>query len=297
MDRLLLPFKNQPAENVEDLKKLEEKKVGGIKPPRKKKYKKPKKMRDPDFGNPYKKIKVDKIDKPRNYPEEDEIKIKVPFRMVCTGTTGSGKTSFIRNLVDHISFYTRYVFLIKTTDEPLYKAWIEQLREAEKTLNKHIVDVYDNLDHLSEIKWDKHENNLVIIDDMINSSRANQATVGDLWIKGRKMMVSSIWMTQRFYDTPKQVRENSNLIALKYVPDCDQVKRIMRRAGVASEYDAKQLYSLVKDVVDMKQATLLIDQTPYQEEDYKVRMNLSPINLQTYFRVKDNPETELEEEE
>ena len=250
-------------------------------------YKRPKKIRKPDFGCVYDKIKVPKVDRPRHYNEEKEMKIKMPFRMIVAGATGSAKTQYVRNFIEHITFFTKYYFFVKMTDEPLYLDMIKRLEDAGKMLKKECVEVYTSLDKLSEIKFNKKENNLCIFDDMVNSSKSSQATVGDLWIAGRKLNISAIWITQNYFDTNIQLRRNTNLIALKYCMDREDLRRILRRSGIASEYNSHQIGTLASDVIENHHKTLLIDSTPFQEKDYQLRADVSPINLQTYFKEKE----------
>jgi len=251
---------------------------------KKKKFIPPKEVHPPNFENAYDKIVIPKIDRPRHYPGEDRVKISIPFRMVISGTTGSGKTTFLKNLIEFMPCFTKFYFFCKVLDEPLYRDWLETLQKAGQMLDNVCVEAFEDLEKLSEVKFDKHQNSLVIVDDQIHASRAAQATAADLWIKGRKSFISCIWLTQSFYRTDKTIRDNTGLLALKEILDKTTLKEILRRSGIAQEFSSEQLYGLAKDIIERNNGTLLIDKTPRIPEEYRIRMNLSPIDLPSYFQ-------------
>ena len=70
-------------------------------------------------------------------------------------------------------------------------------------------DVYKNID---EYNLDKDNKNLIVFDDMIadriNNKKLN-SIVTELFIKGRKLNISLVFITQSYFKVPKDVRLNT----------------------------------------------------------------------------------------
>ena len=73
-------------------------------------------------------------------------------------------------------------------------------------------DVYKNID---EYNTDKERKILTVLDDliadMINNKKLN-SIVTDLFIRGRKLKISLVFITQSHFKVPKNVRLNSTHI-------------------------------------------------------------------------------------
>src|SRR4051812_32539706 len=87
--------------------------------------------------NFYKRITT-KDDGLRHYPNENELRLKLPLRALIVGPSGSGKTNITMNLLKLIGIWDKVVLLAKNLDEPLYKHLIEAYRKVEK---KHKVQI------------------------------------------------------------------------------------------------------------------------------------------------------------
>ena len=144
-----------------------------------------------------------------------------PYRILIIGGSGSGKTNALLNLInnqpdiDKIYLYAKdpyeakYQFLInkrestglKHFNDP--KAFIEYSNDMQ--------DVYKNID---EYNTDKERKILIVFDDMIadmiNIKKLN-SIVTDLFIRGRKLNISLVFITQSHFKVPKDVKLNSTL--------------------------------------------------------------------------------------
>ena len=142
-----------------------------------------------------------------------------PYRILIIGGSGSGETNALLNLInnqpdiDKIYLYAKdpyeakYQFLInkrestglKHFNDP--KAFIEYSNDMQ--------DVYKNID---EYSIDKEGKMLIVFDDMIadtiNNKKLN-SVVTDLFIRGRKLNISLIFIMQSHFKVPKDVRLNS----------------------------------------------------------------------------------------
>ena len=79
-------------------------------------------------------------------------------------------------------------------------------------------DVYKNVDNYNPNK----ENKILIvfygmIADMINNKKLN-SIVTELFIRGRKINISFIFITQSYFKVPKDVRNNSTHFFIMKIP-------------------------------------------------------------------------------
>ena len=142
-----------------------------------------------------------------------------PHRILIIGGSGSGKTNVLLNLIenqpdiDKIYLYAKdlyeakYQYLIKKREgigidhfnDP--KAFIENTNDMR--------DVYKNID---EYNPDKENKILIVFDDiiadMIYSKKLN-SVVTELFIRGRKLNISLIFISPSYFKIPKDVRLNT----------------------------------------------------------------------------------------
>ena len=142
-----------------------------------------------------------------------------PYRILIIGGSGCGKTNALLNLInnqpdiDKIYLYAKdpyeakYQYLINKRekvglnhfDDP--KAFIEYSSDMQ--------DVYKNID---EYNIDKERKMLIVFDDIIadiiNNKKLN-SIVTQLFIRGRKLNISIVFITQSYFKVPKDVRLSS----------------------------------------------------------------------------------------
>ena len=152
-----------------------------------------------------------------------------PYRILIIGGSGSGKTNALLNLInnqpdiDKIYLYAKdpyeakYQFLInkrestglKHFNDP--KAFIEYSNDMQ--------DVYKNID---EYNIDKGRKILLVFDDMIadmiNSEKIN-SIVTELFITGRKLNISFVFITQSYFKVPKDIRLNCIHVLIMKIPN------------------------------------------------------------------------------
>ena len=91
------------------------------------------------------------------------------------------------------------------------KAFIEYLN--------YMLDVYKNIEDYSPRK---NRNVLIVFDDMIadkiNNKKLNPVVI-ELFIRGRKLNISIVFITQSYFKVPKDVRLNSTHFFIKKIPN------------------------------------------------------------------------------
>ena len=87
-------------------------------------------------------------------------------------------------------------------------------------------DVYKNID---EYNIDKEHEILIVFDDMIadmiNNKKLN-SIVTELFIRGRKLNISLVFITQSYFKVAKDVRLNTTLFFITKIPNKRKLQQI-----------------------------------------------------------------------
>jgi ABC-type dipeptide/oligopeptide/nickel transport system ATPase component len=215
----------------------------------------------------YKKIPKKFLLKSHN-PHFDIHHIKLPFRMIIAGNSGSGKTQTLLNLLYNMPDTFEKIFIVtKNKDEPLYNYLEDKLGKDGLTIKEGITELPD-LDAL-----DKEQNNLIVLDDLVNEPSKQQRPVCDYFIRARKKNCSIIYISQSFYAVPKLIRDNISYLIIKQVSSMKNLTMICRECSLGIE--KKQLKKIYDDATASKQDFLLIDLEG--DKDERFRKNFDEI--------------------
>jgi len=215
----------------------------------------------------YKKIPKKFLLKSHN-PHFDIHHIKLPFRMIIAGNSGSGKTQTLLNLLYNMPDTFEKIFIVtKNKDEPLYNYLEDKLGKDGLTIKEGITELPD-LDAL-----DKEQNNLIVLDDLVNEPSKQQRPVCDYFIRARKKNCSIIYISQSFYAVPKLIRDNISYLIIKQVSSMKNLTMICRECSLGIE--KKQLKKIYDDATQSKQDFLLIDLEG--DKDERFRKNFDEI--------------------
>ena len=105
-------------------------------------------------------------------------------------------------------------------------------------------DVYKNID---EYNVDKDRKILIVFDDMIadmiNNKKLN-SIVTELFIRGRKLNISLVFITQSYFKVPKDVRLNTSHFFIAKIPN----KRELQQVAInhSSDISAKDFVNIYK---------------------------------------------------
>ena len=209
-----------------------------------------------------------------------------PYRILIIGGSGSGKANALLNLIhnqpylDKIYLYAKdpyeakYQFLVKKREsvgknrlnDP--KAFIEYFNNMHK--------VYKNIDNYNPNK----ENNILIvfddmIADMINDKKLN-SVVTELFIRGRKLNICLIFITQSYFKVPKDVRNNSTHFFIMEIPN----KRELQQMTINHSLDinTRDFIEIYRKCTDKPYSFLVIDTTLPSNNPLRFRKNLNIIN-------------------
>ena len=205
-----------------------------------------------------------------------------PYRILIVGGSGSGKTNALLNLInnqpdiDNIYLYakdpyqTKYQYLINKRekvgldhfDDP--KAFMEYSDDMQ--------DVYKNIEDYNPIKKRKV---LIVFDDMIadmvNTKKLNPI-VTELFISGRKINISIVFITQSYFKVPKDVRLNSTHFFILKIPNKRELQQIA--LNHSSDIDFKDFMKTYKKYTAKPYSFLVNDTTLPSDDPLKFRKNL-----------------------
>lgn len=182
-------------------------------------------------------------------PNYAKIKIKHPFRMLIIGSSGSGKTNCLLNLIYNMpDTFQDITVITKNADEPLYNLLVDKLGDA--------VSVFEGIENAPPVdSFDKTSQHLIVFDDLVLEKK--QKVIEDYYIRARKLNCSLVYLSQSFFAIPKMIRLNASYIILKKIGSFKDINMILR--GYQLGVDAKQLKRIYEFATDKLVNFLLID--------------------------------------
>ena len=120
-------------------------------------------------------------------------------------------------------------------------------------------DVYKNID---EYNPDKENKILIVFDDMIadmiNNKKLN-SIVTELFIRGRKLNISLVFITQSYFKVPKDVRLNSTHFFIMKIPNKRELQQIA--LNHSSDINTKDFIKMYKKCTSGTSSFLVNDAT------------------------------------
>ena len=161
-----------------------------------------------------------------------------PFRMLLAGSSGSGKTNMLVDLLLGDKLVETYhnclggkryipcndvVLIAKHLDEPKWKI----VRDFYELLSNYGVYKGSSLNYEDVtfksyspeeipdiLEFTSDRSTVVVFEDLVNEPKRIQNQIAPYFTSGRHVNISSVYVTQRFYATPKIIRENLSHITL-----------------------------------------------------------------------------------
>ena len=146
-------------------------------------------------------------------------------------------------------------------------------------------DVYKNIEDYNPIKKRKV---LIIFDDMIadmiNNNKLNPI-VTELFIRGRKLNISIVLITQSCYKVPKDVRLNSTHFFIMKIPNKRELQQIA--LNHSSDIDFKDYMNIYKKSTKEPYTFLVNDTTLSSDNHLRFRKNLLGIYIIKIMTIED----------
>ena len=205
-----------------------------------------------------------------------------PYTILIVGASGSRKTNALLNLINNQpdidkiylyakdSYEAKYQYLINKRekvgldyfDDP--KACIEYLNDMQ--------DIHKNIDDYNPRKKLKV---LIIFDDMfadmINNKELN-SVVTELFIRGRKLNISVVFIMQFYFKVPKDVRLNSTHFFIMKIFNKRELQQTV--LNHSSDIDFKDFIKIYKKCKAKPSSFLVNDTTLPSDDPLRFRKNL-----------------------
>ena len=158
-----------------------------------------------------------------------------PYKILIIGGSGSGKTNVSLSLIekqpdiDKIHLYAKdpheaYQQLIKIREKVGIDHHNDPRAYIEYSNNMH--DIYKIID---ENNPDKENKIMIVFDDMIADMTHNKklnSIVTELFIRGRKLNIFLVFITQSYFKVPKDVRLNTSHFFIAKIPNKRELQQI-----------------------------------------------------------------------
>lgn len=225
------------------------------------------------------------------------------FRSLLIGSTGSGKSNLVMNLIFRWLKFDKLYIYCKDVSEDKYQHLIQFFKDVkDKVIEKIEIkikkmekkglflsedqknDIMDDIDKRCDILYisdepgnfipidelDPQFQNLIIFDDYCTTSKKEQKPIEDIWIRGRKRNCSVLYLSQSFFDIPKVIRLNSEYIVLYRIKDASELNQIHRR--YASYIHKDKFLKIYHEATEHKYDFLLLDEKT-ETDEMKIRKN------------------------
>ena len=213
-----------------------------------------------------------------NWPEISDH----PYRLLIIGSCGSVKTNSISNLINQQPDIDKNYLFVKDLNEAKYQFLIKKREDAgTKNFNdskafiecsNDMKDIYRNTE---EYNSNKKRKILIVFDNMIadilSNKKLNQV-VAELFIRGRKLNISLVFITQYYFDVPKDIRLNSTHFFLMKIRNKQELQQIA--FNHLSDIDFKYFMNLYKKFTAKPYYFLVIDGTLASDDPSRFRKNL-----------------------
>jgi predicted XRE-type DNA-binding protein len=201
-----------------------------------------------------------------------------PFRIVVSGSSDSGKTTMIMNLLkgnkkikedgEKYVLCNDVVLIGKHLNEPkwgIVRDFYNELAEEGEDVSFHAILPADIPD---VEEFDSGRATVVIFEDLMNMPKKVQNKIADYFSSGRHSNISPIYVSQRFFAIPKTVRENINYISLhRGAGSLPDIKRII------SQYtDQSASLAPAIDELTLKKEFIVFDLRRSQTDPLSIRV-------------------------
>ena len=208
-----------------------------------------------------------------------------PYRILRIGGSGSGKTNALLNLIhnqpdiDKIYLYAKdpyenkYQFLINKRES----VGISHLNDPKAFIeySNDMHDVYKNIDNYN---LDKENKIIIVFNDMIVDmiNKKLNSIVTELFIGGRKLNISLVFISQSYFKVPKDVRNNSTHFFIMKIPNKRELQQIT--INHSSDINAWDFIEIYRKYTDKPYSFLVIDTTLPSNNLLRFRKNLNITN-------------------
>ena len=192
-----------------------------------------------------------------------------PYRILIIGSSGSGKTNALLNLINNQPDIDKIYLYAKDPYEKKYQYLINKREEVgldhfndPKTFIEYSNDMRDVYKNTEDYNLGRERKILIVFDDMIadmiNNKKLNPI-VTELFIRGRKLNISIVFIMQSYFKVPKDVRLNSTHFFIMKILNKRELQQIA--LNHSSNIDFKDFMKIYKECPKEPYSFLVNDTT------------------------------------
>ena len=151
------------------------------------------------------------------------------YRILIIGSSGTGKKNALLNLIENQPVIDKIYLYSKDPYEAKYQYLIDMNEKVglnhfndPKVFIEYSNDMQDLYKNFDECNPDKEHKMSIVFDnmiaDMINSKKLN-SVVTKLFIRGRKLNIALVFITQSYFKVRKDVRLNTTHFFITEIPN------------------------------------------------------------------------------
>ena len=206
-----------------------------------------------------------------------DSRLEKPFRLIIGGASGSGKTSFLKKLVDSSHFGSPFDKIVY-----FYPEYLPDIPIEFDQIVEYRTGIAD-LDYFSSLP----KNTLIIFDDLMNECGSSTDIMKLFSVIARKRELSIAFIVQNMFDQTKQFRNlklnATGFIIFKFHAAMDVLRRHLRNLGVA--------YLISKQALDQLYKTrynyIFIDIHPNRHSNFDcIRSNILSKNFSIFHKME-----------
>ena len=196
------------------------------------------------------------------------------------------------NLIENQPDINKILFYAKDPYEVKYQYLINK-REGvgidhfnnPKAFIEYPSDIQDVYKNIGEYNPDKENKILIVFHDMIADMTHNKklnSVVNELFIRGRKLNISLVFITQSYFKVPKDVRLNTSHFFIAKIPNKRELQQIA--INHSSDINTKDFTNIYRECTAEPYSFLVNDTMLASNNPLRFRKNL--FNL--YNKIQDN---------
>ena len=205
----------------------------------------------------------------------------LPYRILIICDSWSGKSNVLLNLINHKPDIDKIYLYPKDPYEAKYQLLINKRESTglkylnySKAFIEYSNDMDDIYENIEEYNLSKKPKILIVFDHMIVDMLSNKnlnPIVTELFIRGRKLNVSFVFITQLYFAVPKNIKLNSTHCFVVKIPNKRELQQIVFNHHQILAF--KTLWIFIKNVLQ-NPLFLVIDTTFASDNSSRFRKNL-----------------------
>ena len=168
-------------------------------------------------------------------------------------------------------YEAKYQYLIN-----IHEKVVKVHRNDPKAYIEHSNDMHDVYKNIDDYNPDEDNQNLIVFDDMIadmiNNTKLNSIVTE---LRGRKLNISLVFITQSYFKVPKDVRLNTTHFFIAKIPNKRELQQIA--INHSSDINTKDFANIYRKCTAEPYSFLVNDTTLASDNPLRFRKNLFGI--------------------